>query len=144
MTIGGTGEAETVTVRIPFQIRKRGGRKLVLAPDGQPALTVSHRVDNVMVKALARAFRWRRMLKDGTHRTIEELAAAEGINESFVSRILRLTLRAPDLVSSILDGTQAGTLSLAAMMKPFPTGWNEQRATFIGPGLTIEPQDHCV
>jgi hypothetical protein len=73
-----------------------------------------------MVKAIARAFRWREMLENGTHATIAEIAAVEKINESYVGRILRLTLLAPDIVEAILDGCQPVDMSLALLTKPFP------------------------
>src|SRR5207248_10522864 len=99
-----TGDGHTVTVRIPISIRRRGGRKLVLAPDGTIGTWAapSRRIDNAMVKAIARAFRWRAMLENGTHGTIAEIAAAEKINESYVGRVLRLTLLAPDTVAALL------------------------------------------
>jgi hypothetical protein len=101
-------DSRTVTVRVPIAIRRRGGRKIVLAPDGTnvTAPPVTRHIDNAMVKAIARAFRWRKMLEDGTHATIAEIAAAEKINESYVGRVLRLTLLAPDIVAAILDGRQ--------------------------------------
>ena len=78
------GDVRTFTVRVPISIRRRGGRKLVLAPDGTPDTgpAIRRRIDNAMVKAVARAFRWREMLQNGTHATIAEIAAAEKINES--------------------------------------------------------------
>ena len=79
-----------------------------------------------MVKALARAFRWRKLLEGGAYGTIEELAVAERINSSYVSRILRLTLLAPGIVEEILDGRQPAEMTLAALMKPFPVSWVEQ------------------
>ena len=105
-----TGDGRTVTVRVPISIRRRGGRKLVLAPDGTnvTAAPVSRQIDNAMVKAIARAFRWREMLENGTHATIAEIAAAEKINESYVGRVLRLTLLAPDIVEAILEWAAAG------------------------------------
>ena len=126
----------TVTVRIPISIRRRGGRKLVLAPQGTSDIrtALSRRIDNAMVKAIARAFRWREMLENGTHSTIAEIAAAEKINESYVGRVLRLTLLAPDIVEAILAGRQAAELQLDRLMKPFPVGWLDQRkAWFKGP-----------
>jgi hypothetical protein len=83
-------------------------------------------VDNAMVKALARAFRWRRLLESGAYGTIEELAAAEKINSSYVSRLLRLTLLAPETVEAILDGRHPTEVTLAQLMKPFPVSWNQQ------------------
>jgi hypothetical protein len=119
-------DCKTITVRIPLKIRKRGGRKLVLAPDGQPMLSAPRRIDNAMIKALARAFRWRRLLEDGSYRTIEELAAAEKINSSYVGRVMRLTLLAPELVSAILDGRQGSEIDLARLLRPVPALWSHQ------------------
>ena len=97
----------TVTVRVPMTFRNRGGRKQVIAPDGAPSWVPARaRVDNTMIKVLARAFRWWKLLETGVYATVEELAAAEKINASYVSRVLRLTLLAPDIVEAILDGRQ--------------------------------------
>ena len=74
-----TADGRTITVRIPISIRKRGGRKLILAPDGTSETWTSpcRRIDSAMVKAIARAFRWREMLENGTYATIAEIAVAE-------------------------------------------------------------------
>jgi hypothetical protein len=61
-----------------------------------------------MVKALARAFRLRKMLDTGVHPTLEVLARAKGVHATYVSRVLRLTLLAPEIVEAILDGRAAG------------------------------------
>lgn len=122
-----TRDRKLVRVQVPFSIRKRGGRKLVVVPAGADALPERPRVDNAMVKALARAFRWRKLLETGVYGTIEELAAAEKINSSYVSRVLRMTLLAPHIVEAILDGRQHHELTLAMLMKPLPLGWAEQR-----------------
>ena len=79
-----------------------------------------------MFKALARGFRWRKLLETGVYGTIEEIAAAEKINSSYVSRLLRMTLLAPDIVEAILDGRQPAEMTLAVLMRPFPVGWTEQ------------------
>jgi hypothetical protein len=84
-----------------------------------------------MIKALGRAFRWRKLLETGVYVTVEEIAAAEKINTSYVSRILRLTLLAPEIVEAILDGRQPADMTLASLMRPFPVVWREQaRALF--------------
>jgi hypothetical protein len=129
-----TGDGRTVTVHIPISIRRRGGRKLVIAPDGTTDTWAapSRRIDNAMVKAIARAFRWRELLENGTHATIAEIAAAEKINESYVGRVLRLTLLAPDIVEAILGGRQPAGLQLADLLRRFPVGWREQRAGILG------------
>ena len=114
---------ETVTVHIPFRLVKRGGRKEMHLPDGAS----SHRkMDNTLVKALARAFRWKRMLESGEFTTIAELAEREGIAPSYMTRVLRLTLLAPGIVEAILDGKQGPDMTLARVLEPFPAKWDEQ------------------
>jgi len=117
-----------LTVRVPLAVRKqRGGRKPVLTPGGMAARGASA-ADTTLVKALARAFRWRRMMETGRYGTIDELAAAEKINSSYVSRLLRLTLLAPDIVEATLDGRQPEGMTLPALMEPFPVEWGRQQA----------------
>ena len=118
-----TGAAQMLTVRVPLAVRKqRGGRKLVLMPGGMAPGGASA-ADNTLVKALARAFRWRRMMETGRFATIDELAATEKINSSYVSRLLRLTLLAPDIVQAIVDGRQPEGMTLLRLMEPFPVEW---------------------
>jgi hypothetical protein len=106
----------------------------VLAPDGADitAAPVTRHVDNAMVKAIARAFRWREMLENGTHATIAEIAAAEKINETYIGRVLRLTLLAPDIIEAIVNGRQAAGVQMERLMRRFPVGWREQRAEILG------------
>lgn len=129
------GDDGTVTVRIPMAIRRRGGRKIVLAPGGTSVTMapVCRRIDNAMVKAVSRAFRWRQMLETGTYATISEIADAEKINQSYVCRVLRLTLLAPDIVEAMLDGRQPAALQLFMLMKPFSVDWESQRKLFAVP-----------
>jgi hypothetical protein len=127
-------DGSTLTVRIPLTFRKRGGRKLVIAPQGSDTWAPPRpRVDNAMVKAIGRAFRWQRLLETGTHTTVEEVAAAEKINASYVGRVLRLTLLSPEISEAILDGRQPVDLQLEDLLRPFPVGWTEQRAEIWGP-----------
>ena len=118
---------DTVTIHVPFRVVKRGGRKEMQMPDGpmQP-----RRTDSTLVKALARAFRWKRMLESGEFATIAELAEREGIAPSYMTRVLRLTLLAPDIVEAILDGRQGPEVTLGRLLEPFPAEWEEQRAAF--------------
>jgi hypothetical protein len=125
-----TGNAQTVTVEVPFAIRRRGGRKQVVTPDGLAAWVPPRaQIDCTLVKALARAFRWRTLLESGTYGTIDEMAKAERINPAYVSRVLRMTLLAPDIVEAVLDGRQPTGLTLATAMKPFAVEWQEQKQT---------------
>ena len=126
---------QTVTVEVPFTIRKRGGRKQVITPDGASAwVSPRARIDSTMIKAIARGFRWRKLLETGVYGTLEEIAAAEKINSSYVSRLLRMTLLAPDIVDAILDGRQPAEMTLAVLMAPFAVEWNYQRAYFSSKG----------
>jgi hypothetical protein len=123
--------AQMLTVRVPLVINKRGGRKMVLAPDGVPwASPHVPRINSTLVKAVARAFRWRRLLESGRYGTIKEMAAAERMPESYICRVMRLTLLAPDIVEAILDGQQQEGLTLPRLMAPFPVEWERQKATY--------------
>jgi hypothetical protein len=120
---------QTTTVTVPFIIRKRGGRKLVITPDGVAAVVAPRaRVDSALLKALARGFRWRKLLETGDFSTIEEIAEAENINSSYVSRVLRMTLLAPEIVEAILAGRPPEGLTMARAMQPFPIEWKHQQS----------------
>ena len=116
---------ETVTLHVPFRIVKRGGRKEMRLPEGA---SQTRKADNTLVKALARAFRWKRMLESGEFATIAEMAEREGIAPSYMTRVMRLTLLAPDIVEAILDGRQPEGVTLDAVMKAVPVAWDEQLA----------------
>ena len=119
-----TAIPDTVTIHVPFRIVKRGGRKEMQMPEGAAQL---RRTDNTLVKALARAFRWKRMLESGEFATIAELAQREGIAPSYMTRVLRLTLLAPDIIEAILNGKQGPEVTLARVFEPFPVEWDDQR-----------------
>lgn len=116
---------ETVTPHVPFRVVKRGGRREMQLPDGA---TQPRKTDSTLVRALARAFRWKRMLELGEFATIAELAEREGITLSYLTRVLRLTLLEPDIVEAILEGQQ--DVTLAQLLEPFPSNWEEQQAFF--------------
>ncbi len=115
---------DTVMVHVPFTFVKRGGRKELRLPDGVSPVP---KPDSVLVKALARAFRWKRMLESGAFATIAELAEREGIAPSYMTRVMRLTLLAPDIVEAALDGTAGRELTLAKVLEPFAEEWDVQR-----------------
>ena len=118
---------QITTITVPFTIRKRGGRKLILTPDGTPAsLPTRSRPDGALIKALARGFRWQKMLREGDYQTLEDIADAENINPSYVSRVLRMTLLAPEIVEAILAGNHPAGLTRAKVMQPFPMEWHRQ------------------
>lgn len=116
---------ETVTIHVPFRIVKRGGRKEMVLPEGEAPQ--SSRVDSTMVKALARAFRWKRMLESGEFATIAELAAKEAIAPTYMTRVMRLGLLAPEIVEAILEGHQGPEITLARLMEPSAAEWARQK-----------------
>jgi hypothetical protein len=118
---------ETMTLHVPFRIVKRGGRKEMQLPHG---VRPDRRTDNTLLKALARAFRWKRLLESGEFATVSELAEREGIAPSYITRVLRLTLLAPDIVEAILDGKQGPEVTLAQGLEPFPLAWQLQATHF--------------
>ena len=123
----GTPNPETVTLHVPFFVVKRGGRKEIQLPEAD---ALPRRTDNTLLKALGRAFRWKRILEMGEFATIAELAEREGIAPSYMTRVMRLTLLAPDIVVAILDGKQEPGVTLAQVLEPFPAEWEAQRDLF--------------
>ncbi|BAE50006.1 hypothetical protein [Paramagnetospirillum magneticum] len=119
---------DTFTVRVPLNIRRHGGRKLVIVPeDNTVPVRPNSSPDDTLLKGLARAYRWKRMLENGSVRSLTELAEEEKITPSYLTRIYRLTLLAPDIVEMILDGRQPRTLQLADLMDNIPMEWERQR-----------------
>lgn len=120
-------DGRTIKVHIPITMRLQGGRKQVVSPpDAAPWTPRTSRIDNTLVKAVIRAHRWRDMLEAGRYTTVRDLAKAEGINESYLGRVLRLTLLAPRIVEDILQGRQLAALDLRQLLKPIPVEWGRQ------------------
>ena len=123
-----SADGRILTIRVPFSVQHRGGRKLAGLPEGGGTWAPSKaRTDSTLIKALARAFRWQRMLESGQFGSLAELAKAEKINQSYLCRVLRLTLLAPEIVEAILDGRQPAAWQLELLLKPFPCEWSAQR-----------------
>jgi hypothetical protein len=137
-----TANLRTLSVHVPMAIRRRGGRKVVIAPDGTPiriaTFAAKTRADPTLVKALARAFRWKRMLETGRHASISDIATAEKIDRGNVGSVLRLTLLAPDIVQAIVDGRQPADLALPQLLKPWPLEWQQQREAL---GIVETPRE---
>lgn len=119
---------KTFTVRVPISTQQRGTRKLVITPHGETAWTPRARTDDTLIKALARARRWKRMLEGGEFTSITELAKAEGITESYLARILRLNLLSPRIVEAMLDGPSARLPQLQKLLGPFSVLWEHQES----------------
>ena len=116
---------DTMTIHVPFRVVKRGGRKEMVLPEGAAQ---APKPDNTLVKALARAFRWKRMLESGEFASISELAEKEGIAFTYMARLMRLSLLSPELVDAVMDGHQPANITLANLMDPFPADWKVQHA----------------
>ena len=101
-----------MTIHIPVTFRQRGGRKQILSPSGSAPWSSAPRVDAALLKAVVRAYRWREMLENGKYSCAADLAKAEKVNDSYLSRILRLTLLSPDIVEAIVIGRQPSTLQV--------------------------------
>jgi hypothetical protein len=122
-------DGDTLVVRIPMRFQRRGGRKRIVAPDGSEIAPSSRpQPDGALVKALARAWRWQRMLDEGRFASLRELAEAERLGLSYVARILRMTLLSPDIIEHVLNGRRGARL--ATLMQTFPIEWEQQREWF--------------
>jgi hypothetical protein len=119
----------TITVHVPLKFAVRGGRKTIIGEIAHEAPKT--RFDNSISKALARAYRWKQRMEDGTYATVSELAKVERINESYVTRILRLNLLAPDIVEAALNGRT--TLTVQGLSKRISGIWSEQRSLLSTP-----------
>jgi hypothetical protein len=131
-------DGTTLVVRIPMRFQRRGGRKRIVAPDGSQIVPTSKpQPDGTLIKALARAWRWQRMLDDGVYASVSEIGETENISKSYVSRILRLALLAPDIVASIFAGQTDQALMLEHLERPLPASWEEQRARILEPKTSL-------
>jgi hypothetical protein len=123
-------EVDTLTIRIPMRLQRRGGRKLIMTPKGVAAPARKPSRDETLVKALVRAHRWRRRIESGQAKSITDLAEQERVTDAYVCRLLPLTCLAPDIVEAILDGRQPKGLRLAEVLGNGPLDWGEQRASW--------------
>jgi hypothetical protein len=132
-------EGSTLVVRIPMRFQRRGGRKRIVAPDGSEiAMSSKPQPDGTLAKALARAWRWQRMLDDGVYASVSDIGDAENISKSYVSRILRLALLSPDTIEAILAGSTDQGIILEQLERPLPASWAEQR-TLLKPRALCLP-----
>ena len=122
------GLPKTITVTVPMRFERRGGRKTIISP---VPYAPARRHDNALIKALARAHRWRRMIEIGEYPSVTELAKAERINQSYACLLLRLTLLAPVIIEAILDGKQPQDMQLNRLLRPLPVEWKRQLRTVL-------------
>jgi hypothetical protein len=128
-------ELDTLTIRIPIRLQRRGGRKLIMTPEGVAAPARKPSRDETLVKALVRAHRWRRKIESGQSKSITDLAEQEeGVTDAYVCRLLPLTCLAPDIVEAILDGRQPKGLRLAEVLGKWAGGLGETASYLGAPG----------
>jgi hypothetical protein len=125
-------DGRTAIIRVPVTFRQRAGRKQILGPPGSAPWTPAPRVDVALLKAIVRAYRWRELLESGEYASAADLAKAEKVNDSYLSRILRLTLLAPQIIEAIATGRQPSTLQLDDLLKPLPAVWARQPSELFG------------
>lgn len=116
---------------VPISFRRRGGKAVIVLPDGSRAVGApSMVIDNTMIKLIARAHRWQQLLLQGVYASIEELAQAEAINPSYVSRVMRLSCLAPSITEAIMEGQHPAHLTAKELLAPFPLAWAAQQEHF--------------
>ena len=117
---------------VPIQIKRRSGRKLVTLPNGETAPVRPWDVAPTSIQlALARGHRWLAMLESGEAKSLKEIATREGIDNSYVSRMVNLTTLAPDIVAAILDDALPNHVTLFDLAVDPPALWDEQRARVL-------------
>jgi hypothetical protein len=120
-------EVDTLTIRIPMRLQRRGGRKLIVTPEGAAVPTPKPRRDETLIKALVGAHRWRHRIESGKAKSVTDLAEQEGVTDAYVCRLLPLTCLAPDIVEAMLDRRQPKRLRLADLLGNGPLAWNAQK-----------------
>ena len=124
-----TNDDGTITVHIPISFKRHGGRKYIIAPDAIPSEYQTPANKESLLKALGRAFEWKEMLAADPTLNHDIIADKVGLPRSYVSRVMKVTLLAPDIIDLILDGNQPKHMNLADVSK-MPSDWNEQREYF--------------
>jgi hypothetical protein len=126
-------EGDSVIVSVPVRFYRRNGRQMILTEGGETETCPSKdaSMNNTLVSAIAKAYLWQEQLDSGRFEGLEDLAAANGVDRSYVGRILQLTSLAPDIVESILDGRNYADLSLRDFRKGIPVAWEEQRRVLV-------------
>lgn len=129
-----SADGRAITVFVPMQFRKRGGRKVVIAPATaswpsrtQASVKPQSSADDALIRMLAQAFHFQQLLNKGHYATVGDVAHAKKLDPSFVARILRLTLLAPDIVEAILDGRHDDCLQRQTLLRGMPLEWERQR-----------------
>ncbi len=123
--IDGVTSDGLITVTVPVNVRKRGGRRRIIVADQPPEHSLTY-AESFAV-AIARAHHWKELIDSGKFATLSELATAIGLDKSYAARIYRLTYLAPDIIEAILDGREPDGLSMRVLASVKSAIWEEQR-----------------
>lgn len=119
-----------IRIHVPVTLRRKGGRKLILLPEGQVSAGTTAQQDATLINGIAKAWRWQMLYERGKFPCMEAFAEKYRINKSYAARVMRLNMLAPDIRMAIMDGAQPKDLQLADLLHPFPADWLEQRKKF--------------
>ncbi len=135
----------TVTVRVPMTFRKQGGRRLIIrAAEGWLERTTKAPASyGSTVRALVRAYRWRTAFEVGQFNSITEFAAAQHVDRSYISKMMRLTLLSPVLIERILEGIGGAHIEMQRLLAPFPIEWEGQRSWLCDPVARLQERRHA-
>ena len=123
-----TSASNTIRVVIPLTIRKRNGRPRILPPE-DIAMRDDRAQDPHVLRAIARAWKWRRQVESGAVSVIQEIATAEKVSDRFVSRMMRLAYLSPDVLQALVVRRVPPALSLADLIEIARLPWVEQVGT---------------
>ena len=124
-------DGDNIRIHIPLKFKRRGGRKEIITPDGLPAVVPDRTTyQKPLVIALARAHRWQKLLDEGKVTSISDLARKFGVDASYVSRIMRLSLLSPEIIELVLKGREPNGFSLSKATKGLPLIWENQIVFF--------------
>jgi hypothetical protein len=133
-------ENGSVTLSVPFSIQRKGGRRFIIMPSDAARQYETPKQHEPLVKALLKAFHWKELLDTGAFDNLAEIARKEKLNKSYMLRVFKLTLLAPDIVAAILDGKQPKCLTAMDFLKSIPADWREQRQRFGFPQISTTNQ----
>jgi hypothetical protein len=121
-----TRDGDVIVVRIPVRFYRRNGRQMVLTRGDNGQTSPDRETNGTLVSALAKAYCWQEQIESGEYAGLEDLPAANGVDRTYVGRILRLTSLAPEIIERIVSGDEPGGISLRRLQKDLPMIWTEQ------------------
>ena len=119
---------EIIDLFVPLEIKKRGGSAIIILPKNLKKEEMTKCFDEKMIKAFAKAYKWKNMLKEDKIGSLAQIAVKENITGAYVSKVFNLNFIAPEIVEKILNGEQPRDLKLQDMLVgKFPLLWQEQK-----------------